>query len=104
MCLDDAMEIGKKFSEHLTNLRKVFERYCMSNLKLNLEKCYLAGSEVLYLGYVVFRDGILVDPAKINALDKFSQLIDVKPLQSFLGLTSYYRRFVETFSSVASLL
>ena len=66
--LDDVMVIGKTFVEHLTNLRKVFERFHTVNLKLKPEKCCLAGSEVLYLGYVVSRDGILTDTAKIDAV------------------------------------
>ena len=59
------MVIGKSFSEHLTNLRRVFERFREANLKLKPEKCYLAGNEVLYLGYVVSRQGVIADPTKI---------------------------------------
>ena len=60
--LDDVMVIGK-FFEHLNNMKKVFERFCMANLKLKPEKYCLAGSEVLYLDYVVSRDGIwLIQP------------------------------------------
>ena len=66
--LDDVMVIGKNFFEHLDNLRNVFERFRIANLKLKPEKCCLAGSEVLYLGYVVSRDGILTDTAKIDAV------------------------------------
>ena len=102
--LDDVMVIGKNFSEHLNNLRNVFERFRIANLKLKPEKCCLAGSEVLYLGYVVSREGILADPAKIDAVKNFPQPFDVRSLQSFLGLASYYRRFIENFSSVASPL
>ena len=98
------MVIGKNFSEHLNNLRNVFERFRIVNLKLKPEKCYLAGSEVLYLGYVVFREGFLVDPTKIDEVKNFLQPFDVRSLRSFLGLASYYRRFIENFSSVASSL
>ena len=65
------MVIGKNFSEHLNNLRNVFERFHIANLKLKPQKCHLSGSEVLYLGYVVFREGILADPAKIHAIKIF---------------------------------
>ena len=78
--LDDVMVIGKSFSEHLNNLKKAFERFRMANLKLKPEKCCLAGNEVLYLGYVVSRDGILADPAKIDAVKDFPQLFDVRSL------------------------
>ena len=102
--LDDVMVIGKNFLEHLDNLRNVFARFRIANLKLKPEKCCLAGSEVLYLGYVVSREGILADPAKIDAVKNFPQPFDVRSLRSFLGLASYYRRFIENFSSVASPL
>ena len=69
--LDDVLVIGKSFSEHINNLKKVFERFLMKNLKLKPEKCCLAGSAVLYLGYVFSRDCILADPAKIDAVKIF---------------------------------
>ena len=64
--LDDVLVIGKSFSEHLLNLRKVFERFREANLKLKPEKCCLASDEVLYLGYVVSRNGISADPIKVK--------------------------------------
>ena len=98
------MVIGKSFSEHLTNLRRVFERFREENLKLKPEKRCLAGIEVLYLGYVVSRDGISADPVKIEAVRSFPQPSNVKSLQPFLGLASYHRRFIRKFSKVASPL
>ena len=67
----DVMVIGNSFSEHLNNFKKFLERFRMANLKLKPEKCCLAGSEVLYLGYVASREGILADPAKIDAVKIF---------------------------------
>ena len=64
----------------------------------------MAGSEALYLGYIVSRDGISADLAKIDTVKNFPQPFDVKSLRSFLGLASYYRRFIENFSKVASPL
>ena len=69
--IDDVMVIAKNFSEHLNNLKNVFERFHIANLKLKPEKCCLAGSEVLHLGYVVSGEGILADPAKIDAVKNF---------------------------------
>ena len=88
--LDDAMVIGK--NQHLVNLRKVFERFRNANLKLRPEKYCLVGSEVLYLGYLVSRDEISADPAKIDAVKNFPQPFDVNSLRSFLRLASHYRR------------
>ena len=85
------MIIGRNFTEHLENLREVFRRLRQANLKLKPEKCFLAGSEVLYLGYDVSREGISADVQKVEAVRSFPRPNDLTPLHSFLGLESYYR-------------
>ena len=100
--LDDVMVIGRNFTEHLENLREVFGRFRQANLKLQPEKCFLASSEVLYLGYVVSREGILADVQKVEAVQPFPRPTNLTSLHSFLGLASYYQQFIPNFSTVAS--
>ena len=69
--LDDVLIIGKNFAEHLTNMRKVFDRFRLANLKLKPTKCSLAGTEVTYLGYMISRTGISADPQKVEAVQNF---------------------------------
>ena len=88
--LDDVMVIGRNFTEHLENLREVFRRFRQANLKLKPEKYFLVGSEVLYLGYVVSREGISADVQKVEAVRSFPRPNDLTSLRSFLGLASYY--------------
>ena len=57
--------------------------------------------EVEYLGYRVSREGIIADPTKVEAVRNFPTPLDVKQVRSFLGLVSYYRRFIPSFSVVA---
>ena len=102
--LDDVMVIGRNFTEHLENLWEVFGRFRQANLKLKPEKCFLASSEVLYLGYVVSREGISADIQKVEAVRSFPRPTNLTSLRSFLGLASYYRRFIPNFSTVASPL
>ena len=102
--LDDVMVIGRNFTEHLENLREVFGRFRQANLKLKPEKYFLASSEVLYLGYVVSREGISADVQKVEAVRSFPRPTNLTSLRSFLGLASYYRRFIPNFSTVASPL
>ena len=71
---------------------------------MKLNKCLFAGSSVVYLGFVVSREGIAPDPQKVEAVRAFPLPHDVKSLRSFLVLASYYRHFVMGFSSVSNPL
>ena len=102
--LDDVLIIGKNFAEHFTNMRKVFDRFRLANLKLKPTKCSLAGTEVTYLGYMISRTGISADPQKVEAVQNFPPPDDLTSLRSFLGLASYYPRFVPGFSTIAGPL
>ena len=95
--LDNVLVVGKNFTEHLNNLREVFDRFCIANLKLKPGKCSLSGSEVVYPGYVVSRAGISADPQKVEAVNNFPQPHDITSLRSFLGLASYYCRLFLVF-------
>ena len=102
--LDDIIVLGKSFDEHLDNLTRVLERLRNSNLKLSTTKCCLCQTDVTYLGYVVTRNGIEPDPKKIEAVWSWPVPLNVQELHSFLGLCSYYRRFVRDFAKMAKPL
>ena len=102
--IDDVLVIGKTFAEYLANLKEVFMRLRAAGLRLKPSKCFFGTNKVVYLGFVVSREGISADPKKVEAVRDFPQPRDVKSLRSFLGLASYYRRFVSGFSVVANPL
>ena len=100
--IDDIVP-GATFQEHLGNLR-VLHQLRSASLKLKPKKCNLAAQQVEYLGYVVSQDGLSTDPKKVDAVQKFPTPTDLKDLRSFLGLASYYRRFIPHFSATVSPL
>jgi hypothetical protein len=99
--LDDVIVIGKTIEEELCRLKEVFRRLRKANLKLKPKKCVLFQKRVLYLGHVVTRDGIATDPEKIRVIQEWPPPTCLKDVRAFLGLASYYRRYVKDFSDIA---
>ncbi|KAL5583197.1 hypothetical protein UlMin_015639 [Ulmus minor] len=95
---------GDSFGSCLENLAKVLERCEETNLVLNWEKCHFMVKEGVVLGHKVSRDGLEVDKAKVETIEKLPPPVSVKGIRSFLGHAGFYRRFIKDFSKVAKPL
>jgi hypothetical protein len=101
--LDDVIVIGRTFQEQLDNLQ-VFQRLREAHLKLNPDKCQLFQKEVRYLGHIVLSSGVTTVPGKLEAVKSWPRPNDKQRLRSFLGLCTYYRRFISGFTDIAKPL
>ncbi|UYV66779.1 hypothetical protein LAZ67_4002838, partial [Cordylochernes scorpioides] len=102
MCLcylDDIVVYGSTFKEHLTRLYKVLRFIQQAGLCLNYKKCHFASRQITILGHVVNEFGTQPDPEKVKAIVHFPKPRNISDTRSFLGLSSYYRRFIKSYAN-----
>ena len=101
---DDILVYSRSEEEHEENLKAVLEVLRTHKLYANRKKCEFGSSSIEYLGHIISKDGVAADEGKIRAMVESVEPKTVKELRGFLGLTGYYRKFVQGYGDSARLL
>eukprot|EP00731_Ephydatia_muelleri_P010468 Em0005g1054a len=102
--LDDIVIFSTTVEQHLSRLRDVLARLKKAGLKLKPSKCHILKKCVHYLGHIVSADGVKVDDDKIKCIVEWPTPVNLEELRRFLGIASYYRKFIKGFAHIAAPL
>jgi hypothetical protein len=101
---DDILVYSRRWEEHVGHLKRVIEILSFHKFFLKPSKCIFRAHEVDYLGYIISHEGVRVDNHKIEAMQSCPPPMTIIELQRFLGLTSYYRKFVQNYGPITTPL
>jgi thymidylate kinase len=106
--LDDIIVYSRTFEEHLHHLQMLFQALRTANLRLSSTKCRFAARSCTFLGFSVSPENLGCDPRLTEAIslrpEPYMSKNPKKAVMSFLGLCSFYRRFVKDFAAIAEPL
>ena len=99
--LDDIIIFSQNEQEHLKHIEIIFKKLKKAGLKLKESKCDFFKKEIHYLGHLISVNGIQPLPEKLDSIHNMPKPRSPKEIKQFLGLTSYYRKFIPQFSDMA---
>ena len=102
--IDDILIYSRSKLEHEEYLRCVLQILRKEKFYAKFKKCEFWLDKIAFLGHIVSKDGISVDPTKVEAVMQWNKPTNIFDIRSFLGMAGYYRRFVEGFSRIAAPL
>jgi len=102
--IDDLLTYSSTFKEHLHHLQLVFNRMKEFNITAKITKCHFCPSQMSFLGYIFDQQGVHPDPNKVKAIENLPIPENITQLRQFLGLTSYYRKFIKEYANTAAPL
>lgn len=102
--MDDILIFADTLEEHMSRLRTVLDILHKNQLYLKFSKCAFVQPSVKYLGHVLSDQGLHTDSTTVQAVKDFPVPSNVQQLRSFLGLTNYYRKFINNYATLAQPL
>ncbi|UYV82750.1 K02A2.6-like [Cordylochernes scorpioides] len=102
--LDDIFIGSKDEQEHYRILKIIFDKLKELNFTLNKEKCLFLKKDICFLGHIINEDGVRPDSKKLEALERCKKPFDKTSLKSFLGMLSFYSKYIPNMSTLAGPL
>jgi hypothetical protein len=102
--LDDVVVYSEDFESHMRHLSLVFERLRQAGLTVKPEKVVLATQEISFLGHLVSKDGVRIDPERTKAIRNFPPPTDAKGISRFVGMVNFYHKFIPHLAEIAAPL
>jgi transposase InsO family protein len=102
--LDDILIFSETEEEHERHVGEVLERLRKHDLYAKLSKCSFHQEEVHFLGFIVGRNGIRIDPGRSQAVNEWPEPRSFHDIQVFLGFTGYFRRFISHYARITAPL
>src|SRR5258707_2029544 len=99
--MDDILVYSHTLSNHWQIICQVLSTLWKQRLFLKPEKCKFEQKEVKYLGLVISKDHVAMDPTKVHGVTEWLTPMKVKEVQSFLGFVNFYWKFIRNFSDIA---
>ena len=102
--IDDILIFSRSQEEHDEHVKLVLDRLRSAGLFANAKKCSFDQSEVEYLGFLLGTQGIKMNPHKLDTIADWPPPASIKDVQSFLGFTNFYRRFIDRYARIVAPL
>ena len=102
--LDNIVIYSKTWEDHLHHLRNVFQKLEEAHLTVKMKKCVFAAKDCVYIGFRIGQGGVRPEDSRIQAILAITQPKTKKDVWAFLGMTRYYRHFVQDYATITEPL